>query len=183
MEAAAGGRTAIGVDRDRGIGVELVADLRAAVDARADALVVLPGQLDPGALSFQQALELARDAHRVGVLGVPGSRLGADRVARLALAVSDGDGLVDLVGMGAVPAVVAGIDRDPLALERVRTAALGRPVGRSSQKSGRGWSTRLRAASARSSTLAGRRCADRRCRASATADRALHQARRDEDGS
>ena len=65
----------------------------------------------------QQALELQRDVERVRGLAVAVVRLGPGRVALLALTVSDRHLLVDLAGVGAVLAVVAGVDRDDDARE------------------------------------------------------------------
>src|SRR5690606_36947378 len=110
VEAAAGLRPAVGVHRDRRVGLGVVADLRPLVHARADPLVVGAGHHDLGAFGLQPVAQQQRQVQGELVLGVAARALRADGVAGLLLPGTGGDLLVDLLGRVGVAAVVAGVD-------------------------------------------------------------------------
>ena len=131
VKAAPAGRAAVGVDRDREVGVRAVADRRPLVDARADAVVGRARHDDGRAEALQPALQPPRDVEREARFAQPAVvRLGAGRVAGLAVAAGAGrHEAVDLRRPRRVGAVVAGVDVDRRAGERQRRRRDGDECG------------------------------------------------------
>jgi hypothetical protein len=120
VEAVSAGRAAVGVDRQREVGMRAVADRRALVDARPDAVVGRACHDDARAEALQPALQAPRDVERERRLAQAAVRgLRAGRVAGLAVAARAGRHLaVDLRRVRAVGAVVAGVEVDRRAGQR-----------------------------------------------------------------
>ena len=117
LEASAARRAAVGVDRDRRVGVRTVADSGALVDAGADAFVRGAREDDTRAFTAQDPRQPRCDVEGVGRLAVAVVRRRAGRVAGLTEAARV-DETVDLGRMRPVGAVVARVDGNRLAEQR-----------------------------------------------------------------
>ncbi len=96
---------------DRG-GMFGIADLRAFVDARPDAGVVLSRQDNRDALAAQNRADPHRHVPIEGVFGVTGIRCGAGAIARFGGTISVGYRRIDDVGVAAISAVVSRVEND-----------------------------------------------------------------------
>ncbi len=117
-EAVAARRAVVGVDVDGDGRVRVVQDPRAPVHARPEAVVILPRHDDPGTVLDQVRAQVCRDVEVEPGLGVAAGGLGPGRVAVFPLAAVP-DLLVEEPRVGVVAAVVAGVDADDLARERL----------------------------------------------------------------
>ena len=107
------GRTAVGVNADRGVGVGVVADCRPLRHAGSDTRVGSAGQHHGGTLGSQVGGEVSSDVEVEPGFGVTSVCLSTGGVACLVLSPVPDD-LVDHLGRSGVPAVVAGVNSDDL---------------------------------------------------------------------
>ena len=135
---------AVGVDVDRHPRARAIEYLRPAVHARPDAVVVLPGHHHVRAVGEQGGTQIACHVEVVPRLGVTAGGLGAGGVTCLVFPAVPNE-VIDVAGVGAIEAVMAGVDADGYPGER-----LGRR-GRLRGRGGRARSDRTAAGEATAS--------------------------------